>query len=117
MCVRYFAYEASEVVRAGSKKKLKEVTDSSQVASLDFTEVPLFFWHHLIYIAEYRRERLISEVMVFPNGEAYYVCPRCKITLEREFMRYCDRCGQHLGWKEYKKAKVIYPSNRQKTYT
>ena len=37
----------------------------------------------------------------------YYVCPRCKITLEREFMAFCDRCGQKLDWRSYKKAKII----------
>ena len=38
---------------------------------------------------------------------AYYICPRCSITMEREFMAYCDRCGQRLGWKNYKKVEVI----------
>ena len=38
---------------------------------------------------------------------AYYICPRCSITMEREFMAYCDRCGQCLGWKYYRKAVVI----------
>lgn len=36
----------------------------------------------------------------------YYVCPRCKISFEREFMSYCDRCGQKLDWTEYKSAKL-----------
>lgn len=61
--------------------------------------------------AEYRMELLVKEVMVFPNGAAYFICPRCSITLEREFMSYCDCCGQRLGWRYYKKAKVIYPGN------
>ena len=38
---------------------------------------------------------------------AYYICPRCSMTLEREFMAYCDRCGQCLGWEHYKKAVII----------
>ena len=37
----------------------------------------------------------------------HYICPRCGITMEREFMSYCDRCGQCLGWKHYKKAVII----------
>ena len=37
----------------------------------------------------------------------YYICPRCNTTMEREFMSYCDRCGQCLCWKNYKKALVI----------
>lgn len=39
----------------------------------------------------------------------YYVCPRCQITLEREFMPFFDRCGQHLDWRNYKKATIVYP--------
>lgn len=38
---------------------------------------------------------------------AYFICPRCNITVEREFMAYCDRCGQRLSWKRYKKAVVV----------
>ena len=37
----------------------------------------------------------------------YYICPRCNTTMEREFISYCDRCGQCLCWKNYKKALVI----------
>jgi uncharacterized paraquat-inducible protein A len=65
----------------------------------------------LLDLASYRNPRQISEVVVFqshtgPTG--YYVCPRCDITLDREFMAYCDRCGQCLNWKGYRKAKVRY---------
>ena len=41
------------------------------------------------------------------RAAAYYICPRCKITMEREFMAYCDRCGQCLSWGNYEKAEVI----------
>ena len=37
----------------------------------------------------------------------YPVCPRCGITLEREYQAFCDRCGQCLNWKEFSKAVVI----------
>ena len=39
------------------------------------------------------------------------VCPRCKTTMEREYMAYCDRCGQCLDWRGLKKAQVVYPKN------
>ena len=29
------------------------------------------------------------------------VCPRCKVTLEREYMGFCDRCGQRLDWEKW----------------
>lgn len=61
----------------------------------------------------YRVAMCVTEVMVFKSAIAgdtgYYICPRCHITMEREFMSYCDRCGQHLDWRYYKKAIIIYP--------
>lgn len=32
---------------------------------------------------------------------AYPVCPRCCITMAREYQSFCDRCGQNLSWEEY----------------
>ena len=64
----------------------------------------------LRFFSDYRKALLVKELMVFSDGSGYYLCPRCRITLDREFVSYCDRCGQHLGWREYKKAKVVRPS-------
>ena len=58
--------------------------------------------------SSYRKALLVQELIVFSNGDGYYICPRCHISLSREFVSYCDRCGQHLGWRGYKKAKIIY---------
>ena len=58
-------------------------------------------------IAEgYRTPMQITHLRRFGNS-TYYVCPRCNVTMEREFVAYCDRCGQCLSWKSYKKATVI----------
>ncbi len=35
------------------------------------------------------------------------ICPNCKRTIEHEFQSFCDRCGQRLGWKEFKSAEVV----------
>ena len=40
---------------------------------------------------------------------SFPVCPRCRITLEREYQAFCDRCGQCLSWKNFSKATVILP--------
>lgn len=55
----------------------------------------------------YRTARDVTEVMQFPDGDEYAICPRCKITLEREYQKFCDRCGQKLNWHSYDKATVI----------
>lgn len=100
----------------GSKHRVKEGPDSMRAASQELSFSPEFFWRLFINFAKYRIDLLVREVMVFPSGDAYYVCPRCSITLEHEFMSYCDRCGQRLGWKGYKKAKVIYPGHRKEVH-
>lgn len=41
------------------------------------------------------------------RATAYYICPRCSMTMEREFMAYCDRCGQCLSWENYRKTEVV----------
>ena len=65
--------------------------------------------------ASYRRPMSITQLMVVPAGikTGYFVCPRCRVTLEREFVAYCDRCGQRLDWRDYKKAEIIENAGRK----
>ena len=49
----------------------------------------------------------------FPEDDIYYCCPRCQNTLERDFVAYCDRCGQCLDWREYRNAKHTYHGPRR----
>lgn len=73
------------------------------------------FWCVSLCSAGYRQKMPITEIMVFHThfGETgFYVCPRCKLTLDRDFVSFCDRCGQHLDWKDYRKAKLIYPGRK-----
>lgn len=38
---------------------------------------------------------------------SYPVCPRCHITLDREYQSFCDRCGQALSWTRFARAEII----------
>ena len=49
----------------------------------------------------YRLSMAVKEIFISGEGYEYPVCPRCRITLEREYQAYCDRCGQALDWKKY----------------
>lgn len=63
-------------------------------------------------LASFRIPMPVTELKEFPDcygRPAYYVCPRCGITMEREFMSFCDRCGQRLGWQGCQNAKIVYP--------
>ena len=56
--------------------------------------------------ASFRMPMSVTRLRKYRNA-AYYICPRCSISIEREFMAYCDRCGQCLCWKNYRKAREI----------
>ena len=49
-------------------------------------------------LIQYRIAMLVTETRALA-GYKYCVCPRCGATLDREYMEYCDRCGQRLAWK------------------
>ena len=61
----------------------------------------------------YRVAMQVTELAVFPGAlgrPTYYVCPRCDVTMEREYQSYCDRCGQRLAWNGRKHIRIIYPA-------
>ena len=57
----------------------------------------------------YRRPMPVREYTLyqstFNSDSIYYLCPRCDITMEREYQAYCDRCGQCLGWNGINRTK------------
>lgn len=59
-------------------------------------------------LLSYRFPMPVTEMVIYQNKHSYYLCPRCLITLDREFSAYCDRCGQCLSWRRYKIAKRFY---------
>lgn len=67
------------------------------------------FWVLLSYQTPAKLEKKISfPSQYYRNSYSYsYLCPRCDITIDREFQKYCDRCGQKLDWIGYRKAKLI----------
>lgn len=69
---------------------------------------PSFF-----HAVSYRIPLLVVEVVVFRSGDGYCVCPRCDSLLDREYMRFCDRCGQHLAWELLDYARVVQAPRRK----
>ena len=64
-----------------------------------------------LHAMSYRRPMIVHSLVIFvgtPCRDSYYRCPRCHRTLEREFMQYCDRCGQRLDWSQWELAEVEY---------
>ena len=62
----------------------------------------------------YRTPLQVTQLRTYRSA-AYYLCPRCNVTIEREFMAYCDRCGQCLDWRSSKKATVIAANSAART--
>lgn len=56
----------------------------------------------------YRIPLAVTAILLFESGIGYPVCPRCDRTIDREYMRFCDRCGQRLGWDMFDFAKIIH---------
>ena len=57
----------------------------------------------------YRVPLPVTKVIAYANT-TYPVCPRCAVSLDREYMSFCDRCGQKLNWDLFEHAMVIYPN-------
>ena len=79
----------------------EEVIEKQEIYSL-------FLLRLFCLLLGFRVKAQICEVMQRSDG-AYYLCPRCRKSLDRDFQSYCDRCGQRLDWAGYRKARVIFP--------
>lgn len=67
------------------------------------------------HAVSYRLPQLVREVLLFTSGISYPICPRCDNSLDREYMSFCDQCGQRLAWTWFDYASVTrVPCN--KTY-
>lgn len=90
-----------------TKKKARKAEDSS-IRDFEIPNWGIFLITHIFCFAQYRLPLAVTEYIVYHDtfgGESvYYVCPRCEITLDREYQAYCDRCGQRLDWKGINKA-------------
>ena len=56
----------------------------------------------------YRSPLQVTEIFETSDGEHFPICPRCKVSLEYEYMRYCNRCGQKLNWRNFPRSATIH---------
>lgn len=52
----------------------------------------------------YRIKIMVNEYAILNHDELYPICPRCKHFLEREYMQFCNSCGQKLCWDKFSRA-------------
>ena len=55
----------------------------------------------------YRIPLSVNKVLLLASGDSYPICPRCDCTFDREYMNFCDRCGQRLGWEFFEFANIV----------
>lgn len=55
----------------------------------------------------YRLPLPVTKILRLSSGTTYPICPRCNDSLDREYMHFCDRCGQRLSWDAIELADVI----------
>lgn len=60
----------------------------------------------------YRVPLPVTKVIAYTSS-TYPVCPRCALSLEREYMAFCDRCGQRLNWDFFEYAKIYRPGSKK----
>ena len=61
----------------------------------------------LLLSPTFRWPMKVKEVCIFQQGASFPRCPRCGITMEYEYQRFCKTCGQRLDWSEYDDAKLL----------
>ena len=54
----------------------------------------------------YRKPMDVNVIRVLHNGDTYPICPRCLQHLEREYMSFCNSCGQNLRWTHFDHALI-----------
>ena len=52
-------------------------------------------------------ELLVRQKLLITEYSTYCICPRCYCPLPRDYVAYCDRCGQSLKWQSMKKVKYV----------
>ena len=76
---------------------------------LRLPRLTLFLMKKLYEASSYRRPMTVREYILYQGTffreSAYFICPRCDVTMEREYQTYCDRCGQCLGWSRIHQVK------------
>lgn len=52
----------------------------------------------LIAAYSYRQPAMVTEIRVYRDGTSFPICPKCDVSVDREYVNFCGYCGQRLNW-------------------
>jgi hypothetical protein len=61
-------------------------------------------------LKSYRIPMQVKELRYYPSYPDLYtypLCPRCGTPLDREYIMFCNHCGQALGWDMISNAIIV----------
>lgn len=62
----------------------------------------------ILNAVSYRIDLPVTKVIRYSNDIfCYPICPRCKLSMERDYMSFCEHCGQKLNWRYLDHAEII----------
>ena len=67
-----------------------------------------------IKAVSYRIPLPVTKIIVYADNTTYPLCPKCESALEREYVFFCDQCGQKLNWDLFEYARVVHPRSKRK---
>ena len=70
--------------------------------------------HLFIKAVSYRISLPVTKIIVYADNTSYPLCPRCDSAIEREYVFFCDQCGQKLNWDLFEYARVVRPGSKRK---
>lgn len=62
----------------------------------------------------YRIPLSVRKNLLLESGDSYPICPRCDDLLDREYMTFCDCCGQKLAWNLWEFATELHAPRQSK---
>ena len=69
--------------------------------------------HLFMEAVTYRSPLPVTRIIVYAHNDSYPICPRCSMSLDREYMSFGDRCGQKLSWHLLDHAIICYPESKK----
>lgn len=59
-----------------------------------------------LFALSFRTGKAVKEIISIGYND-FPICPRCKSTIDVEYVYFCEHCGQKLNWNSFDNAVII----------